>query len=225
MSNTLRLFFFLRHFCHFYYFLFLYSCVFLIRLLKVSTLFFNNCCIDVEQNFVFSIVVVVAAVVTVVSVVVVVVVAAVVVVLAVVENSKENWTNLGQLKKISILFIGHCKEISLLKDWNLILLGDSKVIYYMLYYNFFYTQLAFVFDLQKNLCIVYDNTDAFCLQQNVNIFYGSFFFFLRASFQSLSLFFGNVYVVFLYLQKKTIKNILYPLKIHMSYVSYMSYVS
>ena len=177
MSNTLRLFFFLRHFCHFYYFLFLYSCVFLIRLLKVSTLFFNNCCIDVEQNFVFSIVVVVAAVVTVVSVVVVVVVAAVVVVLAVVENSKENWTNLGQLKKISILFIGHCKEISLLKDWNLILLGDSKVIYYMLYYNFFYTQLAFVLDLQKNLCIVYDNTDAFCLQQNVNIFYGSFFFF------------------------------------------------
>ena len=183
MSNTLRLFFFLRHFCHFYYFLFLYSCVFLIRLLKVSTLFFNNCCIDVEQNFVFSIVVVVAAVVTVVSVVVVVVVvAAVVVVLAVVENSKENWTNLGQLKKISILFIGHCKEISLLKDWNLILLGDSKVIYYMLYYNFFYTQLAFVFDLQKNLCIVYDNTDAFCLQQNVNIFYGSFFFFFACFF-------------------------------------------
>ena len=178
MSNTLRLFFFLRHFCHFYYFLFLYSCVFLIRLLKVSTLFFNNCCIDVEQNFVFSIVVVVAAVVTVVSaVVVVVVVAAIVVVLAVVENSKENWTNLGQLKKISILFIGHCKEISLLKDWNLILLGDSKVIYYMLYYNFFYTQLAFVFDLQKNLCIVYDNTDAFCLQHNVNIFYRSFLFF------------------------------------------------
>ena len=80
-------------------------------------MFFNNCCIDVEQNFVFSIVVVVAAVVTVVSaVVVVVVVAAIVVVLAVVENSKENWTNLGQLKKISILFIGHCKEISLLKD-------------------------------------------------------------------------------------------------------------
>ena len=174
MSNTLRLFFFLRHFCHFYYFLFLYSCVFLIRLLKVSTLFFNNCCIDVEQNFVFSIVVVVAAVVTVVSVVVVVVVvAAVVVVLAVVENSKENWTNLGQLKKISILFIGHCKEISLLKDWNLIGWLKSYLLHViMLYYNFFYTQLAFVSDLQKNLCIVYDNTDAFCLQHNVNIFYG-----------------------------------------------------
>ena len=183
MSNTLRLFFFLRHFCHFYYFLFLYSCVFLIRLLKVSTLFFNNCCIDVEQNFVFPIVVVVAAVVTVVSVVVVVVVAAVVVVLAVVENSKENWTNLGQLKKISILFIGHCKEISLLKDWNLIGWLKSYLLHViMLYYNFFYTQLAFVSDLQKNLCIVYDNTDAFCLQQNVNIFYGSFFFFFACFF-------------------------------------------
>ena len=198
MSNTLRLFFFLRHFCHFYYFLFLYSCVFLIRLLKVSTLFFNNCCIDVEQNFVFSIVVVVAAVVTVVSVVVVVVVAAVVVVLAVVENSKENWTNLGQLKKISILFIGHCKEISLLKDWNLILLGDSKVIYYMLYYNFFYTQLAFVFDLQKNLCIVYDNTDAFCLQQNVNIFYGSFFFFCVLLFR-VFLYFLVMFMLYFYI--------------------------
>ena len=42
-----------------------------------------------------------------------------------------------------------------------ILLRDSKVIYYVLHNNFFYTQLAFAFDPQKGFYIVHDNTDAF----------------------------------------------------------------
>ena len=40
---------------------------------------------------------------------------------------------------------------------------------YMLYNNFLYTQLAFVFDLQKDFCIGHPNIDAFfsfLLQKN-----------------------------------------------------------
>ena len=62
-----------------------------------------------------------------------------------------------------------------------ILLNNLTVIYYMLIYNnFFYTQLAFVFDLQKDLYIVHDNIDTFFLflfQKNFDIFDVLFFAF------------------------------------------------
>ena len=69
-----------------------------------------------------------------------------------------------------------------------ILLNNLTVIYYMLIYNnFFYTQLAFVFDLQKDLYIAHDNIDTF------------FFFFFRKTLISFTCYFS--FFVFYFLRK------------------------
>ena len=59
-----------------------------------------------------------------------------------------------------------------------ILLSESKVIYYILYNSFFYTQIAFDFNLQNDFYIVHDNTDIFLLlHYNFDFFLGPFFAF------------------------------------------------
>ena len=76
----------------------------------------------------------------------------------------------------------NCPKI--VKKTEILLLSDS-IIFSILYNNFFYTQLAFVFDFQKDFYIVYDNTR----------------YLHRASFRSLFLFF-NIYLSFLYVEEK-----------------------
>ena len=93
---------------------------------------------------------------------------------------ESKWSNLRQLKKkkkiikikILLLSIARKNKLSLLytiSKFNYprivrkteILLSELAVIYYMLYNNFFYIRLVFIFDLQKAFYCVHNNTDTF----------------------------------------------------------------
>ena len=85
--------------------------------------------------------------------------------------------------------------------------SGSIVIYYTLY-NFFYTQLASAFVPQKDFYYIHNDTDTF------------FLFLLQKDavlFRDFLCVFDNIYVSFLYIEKRIVKNILvvflYPLKI------------
>ena len=78
---------------------------------------------------------------------------------------------------------------------------NSKDIFYVLSNNFSYNQLFFLFLLQKDFGICLRPFFAFFLLLK------DFDIFLHASFQSFSFVFDNIYLPFLYTEKKNIKNI------------------
>ena len=58
-----------------------------------------------------------------------------------------------------------------------VLLSNPAVTYNLLYNNFFYARLLFVFDLQEDFNCIHDNIDAFffLLQKNFNTFHRPYF--------------------------------------------------
>ena len=77
-----------------------------------------------------------------------------------------------------------------------ILFSDPVIIYYVLYNNFFYTQLDFVFDRKKDFYFIHDNINIFSFFINVS----------PASYWSISLFFFyNIPLAFFRYTKTTYK--------------------
>ena len=124
---------------------------------------------------------------------------------------------LGQLrkKKFRIFLIRHSKEILYI---FLIILGSLKigaslrnpaVIFYVLYNNFFYVLLSFVFHLQKDFYGVHDNTDGPRL-----ISY--FFFYRKISISFTSLFSPETTVIILISNYLTLRYM-----IHASFMNYL----
>ena len=111
-----------------------------------------------------------------------------------INRSKENWTILAMLnKEIQCIFL---IVLGLLKIGAL--LRNPPVIFYVLYNNFFYVFLSFVFDFQKDFYGVHDVTDAFFLflQKNFDIFH-------EPLFESFLCFSDNIRQSFLYMWENT----------------------
>ena len=84
----------------------------------------------------------------------------------------------------------------------------QKFISYVLYNNFSYTQLSFVFVLQEGSCFDHNDIDA-CFLFNLQKDFGIFHVLDLETFLSL---FNNIYLLVLNICKKVIKNIFYKLQ-------------